>query len=218
MFRSIKFWIKKKSDFAKFAFIVHSSFVKQFQGHISVVLYLGQYQTCIETLNPISVLLIPICFSDQYQQWLPCHQAEAGIASTETTTEVIFRLEYIDSYRAGSRFVPSQWETALLCKDVSHWLGASLELLLFVWILYQGIDAKVPYHEYSGFIVLIFMSNLSYVGPEWSRDDKLVKTLPNSWYFAVLGHLEAYCCFCKFGIFSSWMWIGQPVPYQCKRM
>ena len=32
--------------------------------------------------------------------------------------------------RADSRFVPSQWETALLCTDVSHWLGANLELAL----------------------------------------------------------------------------------------
>ena len=29
--------------------------------------------------------------------------------------------------RADSRFAPSQWETALLCNNVSHWLGASLE-------------------------------------------------------------------------------------------
>ena len=28
---------------------------------------------------------------------------------------------------ADSRFAPSQWETALLCNDVSRWLGASLE-------------------------------------------------------------------------------------------
>ena len=37
-------------------------------------------------------------------------------------------------YRADSRFVPSQWETALLCNDVSHLLGASLELALCVYI------------------------------------------------------------------------------------
>ena len=30
-------------------------------------------------------------------------------------------------YRVDSRFAPSQWETALLCNDVSHWLGANLE-------------------------------------------------------------------------------------------
>ena len=29
--------------------------------------------------------------------------------------------------KANYRFVPSQWETVLLCNDVSRWLGASLE-------------------------------------------------------------------------------------------
>ena len=32
--------------------------------------------------------------------------------------------------RVDSRFVPSQWEMALLCNDVSHWLGAHLESAL----------------------------------------------------------------------------------------
>ena len=32
--------------------------------------------------------------------------------------------------RADSRFAPSQWEMALLCNDVSHWSGASLESAL----------------------------------------------------------------------------------------
>ena len=36
-------------------------------------------------------------------------------------------------FTAGSRFAPSLWETALLCKDVSHWLGASLESAMRVW-------------------------------------------------------------------------------------
>ena len=35
-------------------------------------------------------------------------------------------------YRTDSRFALSQWETALLCNDVSHWLGASLESALQV--------------------------------------------------------------------------------------
>ena len=34
--------------------------------------------------------------------------------------------------RADSRFVPSQWEMALLCNVVSHWLGASLESALYL--------------------------------------------------------------------------------------
>ena len=32
--------------------------------------------------------------------------------------------------RAEFRFAPSQWETALLCNNISHWLGASLESAL----------------------------------------------------------------------------------------
>ena len=34
--------------------------------------------------------------------------------------------------RAASRFVLSQWETALLCNDVSHWLGANLKSALYM--------------------------------------------------------------------------------------
>ena len=33
--------------------------------------------------------------------------------------------------RPDSRFAPSQWETALLCNAVSHWLGASLQFALY---------------------------------------------------------------------------------------
>ena len=33
-------------------------------------------------------------------------------------------------YRTDSRFAPSQWETALLCNDVSHWLVANLKSAL----------------------------------------------------------------------------------------
>ena len=37
---------------------------------------------------------------------------------------------YHNMVRAESRFAPNQWETALHCNDVSHWLGASLESAL----------------------------------------------------------------------------------------
>ena len=33
--------------------------------------------------------------------------------------------------RADSSFVPSQWEKALLCNGVSHWLGVNLESALW---------------------------------------------------------------------------------------
>ena len=34
--------------------------------------------------------------------------------------------------RVDSRFAPSQWEMPLLCNDISHWLGASLESALYI--------------------------------------------------------------------------------------
>ena len=37
--------------------------------------------------------------------------------------------------RADSRFVPSQWKTSLLCNDIPHWLGASLESALLIHVL-----------------------------------------------------------------------------------
>ena len=45
---------------------------------------------------------------------------------------IVMVLQAILTYhRADSRFAPSQWETALLCNDVSHWLGANLESVLY---------------------------------------------------------------------------------------
>ena len=48
-----------------------------------------------------------------------------------TLTLLLFNIfKYPIIIRAYSRFAPSQWETALLCNDVSHWLGANLESAL----------------------------------------------------------------------------------------
>ena len=39
--------------------------------------------------------------------------------------------------RDNSRFTPSQWETSLLCNDVSHWLGANLESSLWNFLTFH---------------------------------------------------------------------------------
>ena len=39
--------------------------------------------------------------------------------------------EWAPTHRVDSRFAPSQWESALLCNDISHWLGASLISALY---------------------------------------------------------------------------------------
>ena len=47
--------------------------------------------------------------------------------------------------RADSRFAPSQWETALLCNDVLHWLGASPESALW-WVTLNNKAHQVQQH------------------------------------------------------------------------
>ena len=47
---------------------------------------------------------------------------------------VFVRAGTLNSSRADSRFAPSQWETVLLCNDVSHWLGTSLKSALLKWL------------------------------------------------------------------------------------
>ena len=40
-------------------------------------------------------------------------------------------------FKADSRLALSQWETVLLCNDVSHWLGANLESALTLLLLWE---------------------------------------------------------------------------------
>ena len=49
-------------------------------------------------------------------------------------------LNAIEELRAAadSGFAPSHWETALLCNDVSHWLGANLKPVL--WHIWHDIQ------------------------------------------------------------------------------
>ena len=51
------------------------------------------------------------------------------ISTKYGTTFVQIMCKYIH-IKADSRFVPSQWEAALLWNDISHWLGANLESAL----------------------------------------------------------------------------------------
>ena len=47
------------------------------------------------------------------------HIGYNSLGHTWSATYVVFK--------ANFKFAPIQWETALLCNDVSHWQGASLE-------------------------------------------------------------------------------------------
>ena len=51
-----------------------------------------------------------------------------------------------DTPMADSRFTSSQWEMALLCNNVSHWLGASLESTPHImpsWVSYGVCIARI---------------------------------------------------------------------------
>ena len=48
--------------------------------------------------------------------------------------------------RAYSRFVPSQWETALLCNHFFHWLGASIESALYMTWTRPSQFLQTPWH------------------------------------------------------------------------
>ena len=71
------------------------------------------------------------------QIWViqPRSDVDLDVMTAHTTTALILglcpaneRRRY--NNRADSMFAPSQWETVLLCNDVSHWLGANLETAL----------------------------------------------------------------------------------------
>ena len=66
--------------------------------------------------------------------------------------------------RDDSRFVPSQWETVLLCNGVSHWLGASLEWALDVVFatqtLYQQVHKRYSYVNNDIIHAIVFHSKV----------------------------------------------------------
>ena len=51
-------------------------------------------------------------------------------------------------HSADSRLAPSQWQTALLCNDISHWLGASLESAMYQMLLSTLQDELCGQHNW----------------------------------------------------------------------
>ena len=67
-------------------------------------------------------------FTHHGKPWLKPITKQRRLSLARCKPRISPAFAYLD--RAGSRFAPSQWETALLYNDVSHWLGASLESAL----------------------------------------------------------------------------------------
>ena len=57
------------------------------------------------------------------QNWILYQDMHCGCREFKTE----YFIKTCTGDRADFRFAPSQWETVLLCNNISHWLGASLE-------------------------------------------------------------------------------------------
>ena len=68
----------------------------------------------------------------------------------------------------ASRFVPSQWETALLCNDVSHWLGVTLESALNCQSLSENMKGhrSTAFLTHWGRVTHICVSTLTIIGSD----------------------------------------------------
>ena len=67
---------------------------------------------------------------DVFVPFAPCHTPQRRLKVNGTEVDVCRVCFGIYHHRADSRFTLSQWETALLCNDVSHWLGINVESAL----------------------------------------------------------------------------------------
>ena len=84
---------------------------------------------------PLNVRHIPkhVCV------WKLLFVAEIYICNAHTVQTRSDHIQRI--YRDNSRFAPSQWEMALLCSNISYWLGTSLESDL----IYCALSARTDH-------------------------------------------------------------------------
>ena len=109
--------------------------------------------------------------------------------------------------RADFRFEPSQWETALLCNDVSRGLGASLESALWLYPVLPDqfsiqmlINSLTPGRFCSnfqthlrGWYIEYFMGNCSCVNAAEPIDDQSTLVQGMAWCRQATSHYLSQC-------------------------
>ena len=98
-------------------------------------------------------------------------------------------LLWITALRADSMFQPSQWETALLCNDVSHWLGANL------WStssIYFNKTQKLSHCD-----KFLVGENIRFDKPDWPYVDAYIMTSSNGNIFRVTSPLHGEFTGCR---------------------
>ena len=87
-------------------------------------------------------------------------------------------------HRADSRLAPSQWEMALLCNTISHWLGSSLESALRPhWcsgeIIGHLVNTERIYKEFKP--IFYYWRNV------WIGQNKIA--VPTNWTYLCVNHI-----------------------------
>ena len=101
---------------------------------IAIILLLtycaSNIQYCIQKYRPYnyaySFVLLQLEFKQQH--WAICSTGTSRIVWFNSSRDVKKTLLCYVNVGVTSRLAPSQRETALLCNNVSHWLGANLDV------------------------------------------------------------------------------------------
>ena len=74
-----------------------------------------------------------------------------------------------------ARFAPSQWETALLSDDVSHWLGANLESALHTYFMWHTVERTCTKRSNMCYLFEYFLFSASLI-PTGLKYQEIVNT------------------------------------------
>ena len=142
---------RKCQDNVKWAYwIKRPSYVVSSLLHLVSVSKRGPWQSPRGKANrSILVFLFaiwPLCKEHQtaccrINMLLRCQLGQVSITNASVLVLEYGLVNTSHSIKADSRFASSQWEAALLCNDVSHWLGAYLESALC--ILYRWLSTHL---------------------------------------------------------------------------
>ena len=131
-FLNIKVLLFKKCNFSSAVLLPYWSGEKRVQGSLLLTdcdhtrhFKIGSWNHMRCTGNTI----IKDVLRQRCAHWKTIHILVMGDGVNSKPWEFIRNRAWMN-HRADSSFVPSQWETALLCNNISHWLGASLESAL----------------------------------------------------------------------------------------
>ena len=104
---------------------------------------------------------------------------------TIAPTDYEFTFDTSAIHSADSRFAPSQWETAFLCNNISHWLGPNLETALYSSNLNQLFirsDMNTPHGIPLAYNHCIYYDKLGVLISDMIIADQCIIMVGDCWY------------------------------------